>query len=168
MRVLGEDEEITEDDLQRMPYLKAVILEGLRRHPPLHFGLSHTVTEDFHLDSHVIPKNANVYFNIAEMGWEPKVWENPMEFWPDRFLSGEGFDVTGKKGIKMMPFGVGRRICPGYNLALLLLEYFVANLVKDFKWMAVDGEDVDLSEMKNFEVVMKTPLRAHISPRVMK
>ncbi|XP_043711748.1 cytochrome P450 89A2-like [Telopea speciosissima] len=166
-KVLGEeDEEITEEDLQKMPYLKAVILEGLRRHPPFHFGMSHSVTEEFHLNSLVIPKNAVVYFNIAEMGWDPNVWENPMEFCPDRFLSGEGFDITGGKEIKMLPFGVGRRICPGYNLALLLIEYFVVNLIKDFKWMAVEGEDVDLSPMQNFEVVMKTPLKAHISPRV--
>ncbi|KAJ4952862.1 hypothetical protein NE237_029694 [Protea cynaroides] len=165
-KVMGEDEEITEEDLQKMPYLKAVVLEGLRRHPPLHYGLPHAVTEEFYLDSHVIPKNATVHFMVAEMGWDPEVWENPMEFCPDRFLSGEGLDITGKNGIKMMPFGVGRRICPGYNLALLLIEYFVANLVKDFKWMAVDGKGIDFSEIEQFEVVMKSPLWAYISPRV--
>ncbi|KAJ4953253.1 hypothetical protein NE237_030085 [Protea cynaroides] len=164
---MGDDEEITEEDLQKMPYLKAVVLEGLRRHPPLHYGLTHAVTTEFYLDGHVIPKNATVHFMVAEMGWDPEVWENPMEFCPDRFLSAVGFDITGKNGIKMMPFGVGRRICPGnYNLALLLLEYFVANLVKDFKWMAVDGEEIDFSESEQFEVVMKSPLWAYISLRV--
>ncbi|MED6166060.1 hypothetical protein PIB30_105454 [Stylosanthes scabra] len=103
-------EEVKEEELQRMPYLKAVVLEGLRRHPPGHFVLPHTI------------------------GWDPEVWEDPMEFKPERFLEkekedGVPFDITGSKEIKMMPFGAGRRICPGFNLAMLHLEYFVANLV---------------------------------------
>jgi len=68
------------------------------------------------------------------MGWDPSVWEDPMEFKPERFLNDETFDITGSKEIKMMPFGAGRIICPGYNLALLHLEYFVANLVWNFNW----------------------------------
>ncbi|CAB4271431.1 unnamed protein product [Prunus armeniaca] len=65
-----------------------------------------------------------------------------------------------------MPFGVGRRICPGSGLAVLHLEYFVANLVWKFEWRAVEGDDVDLSEKQEFTVVMKNPLQAHLSPRV--
>ncbi|KAF8412865.1 hypothetical protein HHK36_000837 [Tetracentron sinense] len=162
-------EEIKEEDLQRMPYLKAVVLEGLRRHPPGHFIVPHAVTEDTSLDGYVVPKNATVHFLVAEMGWDPKVWEDPMEFRPERFLSGreggEVFDVTGSREIKMMPFGAGRRICPGLGLAILHLEYFVANLVREFEWTAAEGDDVDLSEKQEFNVVMKNPLRAHISPR---
>ncbi|XP_042503655.1 cytochrome P450 89A2-like [Macadamia integrifolia] len=166
--VVNSGEEIREEDLQKMPYLKAVVLEGLRRHPPSHFVLPHAVTEDIVLDGHVIPKKATVNFMVAEMGWDPKVWKDPMEFKPERFLSEEGvvFDITGSREIKMMPFGVGRRICPGIGLAILHLEYFVANLIRDFKWTAVDGDDVDLSEKPEFTIAMKNPLRAHISPRL--
>ncbi|XP_042490699.1 cytochrome P450 89A2-like [Macadamia integrifolia] len=166
--VVSSGEEIREEDLQKMPYLKAVVLEGLRRHPPTHFVLPHAVTEDIVFDGHFIPKRAAVNFMVGEMGLDPKVWKDPMEFRPQRFLSEEGevFDITGSKEIKMMPFGVGRRICPGLGLASLHLEYFVANLVREFKWMAVDGDDVDLSEKQEFTIVMKNPLRAHISTRV--
>ncbi|CDP14026.1 unnamed protein product [Coffea canephora] len=172
---LKETEEVKEEDLQKIPYLKAVVLEGLRRHPPGHFVLPHSVTEAVELEGYVVPKNATVNFMVAEMGWDPKVWENPMEFRPERFLEekmagdnseGQLFDVTGSKEIKMMPFGAGRRVCPGSNLALLHLEYFVANLIWHFEWRAVDGDDVDLSEKQEFTVVMKNPLRANISPRV--
>ncbi|XP_038725893.1 cytochrome P450 89A2-like [Tripterygium wilfordii] len=167
--VVGEGAvEIGEDELQRMPYLKAVILEGLRRHPPSHFVVPHAVTEDVVIDKYVIPKNAIVNFMVAEMGLDPKVWEDPMGFKPERFMSSDGevvFDITGSKEIKMMPFGVGRRMCPGFGLAMLHLEYFVANLVLNFEWKAKDGDDVDLSEKQEFIMVMKNPLQAYISPR---
>ncbi|XP_022718644.1 cytochrome P450 89A2-like [Durio zibethinus] len=131
--VVGDEEEkVREDDLPKMPYLKAVILEGLRRHPPGHFVVPHRVTEDTVLGEFLVPKNGTINFMVAEMGWDPKVWEDPMAFKPERFLgsddsSGEAFDITGSREIKMMPFGVGRRICPGLGLALLHLEYLLAN-----------------------------------------
>ncbi|KAH7664292.1 Cytochrome P450 E-class group I protein [Dioscorea alata] len=157
-------EMIKEEDLQRMPYVKAVVMEGLRRHPPAHLVLSHTSTEEFTVEGYVIPKGALINFGVAEMGWDDKVWEKPMEFRPERFLS-QGVDVTGSREIKMMPFGVGRRICPGWGLAVLHLEYFVANLIKEFEWKEVEGEEVDFTEKPQFTVVMKHPLRAHIIPR---
>ncbi|KAL5568296.1 hypothetical protein UlMin_024871 [Ulmus minor] len=163
------NQEIREEDLHKMPYLKAVILEGLRRHPPGHFVLPHAVTEDIVLDGYVIPKKGSVNFMVAEMGWDPKVWEDPMAFKPERFLKGEGegeaFDITGNREIKMMPFGAGRRICPGFTLAMLHLEYFVANLVWNFEWKPVEGDQVDLSEKQEFTVGMKNPLQAIVSPR---
>ncbi|GAY42411.1 hypothetical protein CUMW_066630 [Citrus unshiu] len=84
---------------------------------------------------------------VADMGWDPKVWEDPMGFKPERFLNDhdQDFDITGSREIKMMPFGAGRRICPGFGLAMLHLEYFVANLVWNFKWKAVDGDEKESS-----------------------
>ncbi|XP_050225731.1 cytochrome P450 89A2-like [Mercurialis annua] len=165
--IVGDGEKnVKQEDLQKMPYLKAVILEGLRRHPPGHFVLPHAVTEDIVLDKFLIPKTANINFMVAEIGWDPKVWEDPMAFKPERFMGdGEVFDITGSREIKMMPFGVGRRICPAYGLAMLHLEYFVANLVWKFEWKAVDGDEIDLSEKLEFTTVMKNPLQALISPR---
>ncbi|XP_044497896.1 cytochrome P450 89A2-like [Mangifera indica] len=160
---------IKEEDLQKLPYLKAVVLEGLRRHPPGHFVLPHAVTEDTILNGCLVPKKGVVNVMVAEMGWDPEVWEDPMAFKPERFLRSNGeeieFDITGSKEIKMMPFGVGRRICPGWNLAMLHLEYFVGNLVWNFEWSPLDGEDVDLSEKQEFTVVMEKPLQAHLSTR---
>ncbi|KAK4284478.1 hypothetical protein QN277_001305 [Acacia crassicarpa] len=166
-----EDKEVREEDLNKMAYLKAVILEGLRRHPPGHFVLPHAVSEDVVFNNYSVPKKGAVNFMVAEMGWDPKVWEDPMEFKPERFLNSEGkgsetFDITGSKEIKMMPFGAGRRMCPGYNLAMLHLEYFVANLIWNFKWKPASDHNVDLSEVQEFTVVMKSPLQVHLSPRL--
>ncbi|XP_062107878.1 cytochrome P450 89A9-like [Humulus lupulus] len=172
---IDDHHEIEEKYLVKMCYLRAVILEGLRRHPPGHFVLPHAVTKDVVLDEYVVPKNGSVNFMVAEMGWDPKVWEDPMAFKPERFLiinndesnnNKVEFDITGSKEIKMMPFGAGRRICPGYGLAILHLEYFVANLVWMFEWNKVnDDDDVDLSEKQEFTVVMKNPLQVRLSPR---
>ncbi|XP_010528671.1 PREDICTED: cytochrome P450 89A2-like [Tarenaya hassleriana] len=163
----GTEGEIKEEDLQKMPYLKAVVLEGLRRHPPGHLVLPHSVTDDTDLGGYSVPKNGTINFMVADMGWDPEVWEDPMAFKPERFVNGEdSVDITGSRGIKMMPFGVGRRICPGLNLALLHLEYFVANLVAEFEWKAAANDDVDLSEKLEFTVVMKKPLKAHAVPRM--
>ncbi|PHT53467.1 Cytochrome 89A2 [Capsicum baccatum] len=164
------EEAVKEEDLQKMPYLKAVILEGLRRHPPGNFVIPHTVTEEVELNGYVIPKNLTINFMVADMALDPNVWEDPLEFKPQRFLvegsDKEAFDITGSREIKMMPFGAGRRICPGYALAMLHLEYFVANLIWHFQWNPVEGDDVDLSEKQEFTIVMKNPLRARICPRV--
>ncbi|KAH7571481.1 hypothetical protein ACOSP7_014095 [Xanthoceras sorbifolium] len=166
--ILGDgEEEVREEDLQRLPYLKAVVLEGLRRHPPAHNLMPHAVTQDTVLNGFMVPKESMLNFMVADMGWDPTAWKDPMVFKPERFLEiDDVFHITGSKEIKMMPFGAGRRICPGYSLALLHLEYYVANLVWKFQWKAVEGDDVDLTEKEQFTIVMKYPLQAHLSPRV--
>uniref|UniRef100_A0A0E0IV08 EF-hand domain-containing protein n=1 Tax=Oryza nivara TaxID=4536 RepID=A0A0E0IV08_ORYNI len=165
-----DHDEITEDDTHKMPYLKAVILEGLRKHPPGHFALPHKAAEDMEVGGYLIPKGATVNFMVAEMGRDEREWENPMQFMPERFLpggDGEGVDVTGSKGIRMMPFGVGRRICAGLNTAMLHLEYFVANMVWEFEWREIAGEEVDFAEKLEFTTVMAKPLRAQLVRRRM-
>ncbi|KAH7523140.1 hypothetical protein JRO89_XSUnG0084500 [Xanthoceras sorbifolium] len=166
---------IKENDLQKMPYLKAVILESLRRHPPVNLVTApHMVTEDVELAGYLILKGTPVYFWIPDMGRDPNLWDDPMEFNPERFLSSDNnkngrqnvFDITGNKEIKMMPFGAGRRICPGLGVSMHNLEYLVANLVWCFEWTPVNGENVDLSEKIGLTTDLKNPLRACISPRV--
>jgi len=163
-----DKEEVSEEDVHKMPYLKAVVLEGLRKHPPAHFVLPHKAAEDMEIGGYLIPKGTTVNFMVAEMGRDEREWKNPMEFSPERFLpggDGEGVDVTGTKGIRMMPFGVGRRICAGLGIAMLHLEYFVANMVREFEWQEVPGEEVDFAEKNEFTTVMKKPLRPRLVPR---
>ncbi|KAL8227722.1 hypothetical protein R6Q57_015306 [Mikania cordata] len=163
----GLESVIGKDDLQRMLYLKAVVLEGLRRHPPGHFVLPHRVMKEAEVDGYTVPHGASINFMVGDMGLDPEVLDEPMEFKPKRFLVNDGvFDITGSKGIKMMPFGAERRICPGSDLALLHLEYFVANLIWNLDWRIPDGYHVDFSEKTEFSIVMKHPLRALVSSRV--
>ncbi|MED6115129.1 hypothetical protein PIB30_087274 [Stylosanthes scabra] len=151
----------------KLPYLKALIFEGLRRHPPLHYVAPHRVTKDVVLDGYLVPTTASVNFFVAEIGRDPTAWDDPLAFKPERFMDNGGttFDIMGSKEIKMMPFGAGRRMCPGYGLAILHLEYFVANLFWNFEWKAMSGDDIDMSEKLLFTTVMKNPLKVYIFPR---
>ncbi|PRQ50517.1 putative cytochrome P450 [Rosa chinensis] len=172
-KVVGVEKlELKDEDLQKMHYLKAVVMEALRLHPPGHYVVPHTVTEDIILAGrYTLPKNCTVNFMVAEIGRDSSVWDEPMEFKPERFMKDGGnvqCDITGSKEIMMIPFGAGRRICPGLGLSMLLLEYLVANLVWKYEWEAVDGVGVDLTERQEATWVMKNPLQAQISPRLNK
>ncbi|XP_051191140.1 cytochrome P450 89A2-like [Lolium perenne] len=166
-----QDEEVSEDKIEavKMPYLKAVILEGLRKHPPGHFVLPHKAAQDMEVGGYLIPKGTTVNFMVAEMGRDEGTWDKAMEFVPERFLEDDNklatVDMYGTKGIKMMPFGVGRRICAGLSIAMLHLEYFVANMVKEFEWKEVAGKEVDFAEKREFTTVMANPLRPRLVPR---
>ncbi|KAH9706715.1 cytochrome P450 family 89 subfamily A polypeptide 5 [Citrus sinensis] len=152
--------------------LQWVMANLVKRHPPFHFLSGHAVTDDIVFNGFLVPKIATLRFMLVDIGGDPRVWDDPMAFKPERFLNCEQngeemvFDITGSRGIKIMPFGVGRRICPGLGLPMLHLEYFIANLIWCFEWKAVDGGEVDLSERHEFTVVMKNPLKAHVCPRV--
>jgi cytochrome P450 family 89 subfamily A len=105
---------------------------------------------------------------VAEMGRDEEEWRRAMEFTPERYLeggNGEGVDMNGTRGVRMMPFGVGRRICAGLSIAMLHLEYFVANMVKEFEWTEAPGHEGSFEEKREFTTVMKTPLRPLLVPR---
>ncbi|VAI74820.1 unnamed protein product [Triticum turgidum subsp. durum] len=158
------------NNLQAMPYLKAVVLEGLRLHPPGHFVLPHGVQSgDAEIAAYAVPKGAEVNFLVAEIGRDETVWTAAREFRPERFLEGgegHGVDITGSREIKMMPFGAGRRMCPGYTLGMHHAEYFVARMVRELEWRpAAEGAKVDMAETLDFTTVMKHPLRALIVSR---
>ncbi|KAM0930197.1 hypothetical protein ACQ4PT_000977 [Festuca glaucescens] len=118
---------------------------------------------------YLIPKGTAVNFMVAEMGRDEGTWETAMEFVPEQFLQDDNklgtVDIYGTKGIKMMPFGIGRRICVGLSIAMLHLEYFVANMVKEFEWKEVAGKEVDFAEKPEFTMVMANPLRPRLVPR---
>ncbi|KAJ6428833.1 hypothetical protein OIU84_020480 [Salix udensis] len=162
------DRKVDEKDVENMEYLHAVVKELLRKHPPTYFVLSHAVTEPTTLGGYDIPIDANVEFNSHGIGEDPKVWNHPEKFNPDRFISGgEDADITGVKGVKMMPFGVGRRICPGLGLGTTHLHLIIARMVQEFEWTAFPPDSkVDFSWKFEFTVSMKTTLRAMIKPRV--
>ncbi|KAM7506236.1 hypothetical protein LguiB_005140 [Lonicera macranthoides] len=164
---VGKNGIISESHVEKMPYLGAVVKETFRRHPPSHFVLSHAATKETELGGYTIPANVNVEFYTAWVTEDPSLWKDPAEFRPERFLDGDGVDVdvTGTRGVKMMPFGAGRRICPAATLGTLHINLLLAKMVHEFKWVPVPGAPPDPTETFAFTVVMKNPLKAVILPR---
>lgn len=158
---------LEEDDLGQLPYLKAVIKEALRRHPPAHFTFIHTLSEHCKVAGYDIPANSIVGFHLAAVLRDPNVWENPLEFRPERFL-GKQPDIEELNKLNFVPFGAGRRVCPGATLAILHAELIVGRLVQAFQFrVASEGkQEVDMSERWSGGVVgLRTPLYARIQER---
>ncbi|KAJ4703169.1 Cytochrome P450, partial [Melia azedarach] len=164
---VGKNGVVKEEDVEKMVYLDAVVRETFRRHPPGHFLLSHTAIKDTELGGYSIPAGVYVEFYTAWVTEDPNMWSDPGEFRPDRFLDGDGVgvDVTGTRGVKMLPFGAGRRICPAWSLGMLHINLLLARMVHAFKWLPVPDNPPDPTETYAFTVVMKNSLKAVILPR---
>ncbi|OMP00257.1 Cytochrome P450 [Corchorus capsularis] len=161
------DRKVDEKDVENMKYLQAIVKELLRKHPPTYFSLTHAATEPTTLAGYDIPTDTNVEIFLPGIGWDPKIWSNPEKFDPDRFYSGkEEADITGVTGVKMMPFGVGRRICPGLGMATVHVHLMLARMVQEFEWIAFPpNSKIDFTGKLEFTVVMKNSLNAMIKPR---
>lgn len=173
--VVGADaEEVGEEVLARLEYLNAVVMEGLRLHPTVPMVLRQVMAEDHVvLDGRRVPVGTAVHFPLARLARDKTAWADPREFRPERFLAGgegEGVSLVAAAGsageIRMMPFGAGRRMCPGMGVAVLHLGYMVANLVREFEWTEAESElAVDLRPHLGFFTVMKRPMRARLALR---
>ncbi|XP_057471225.1 cytochrome P450 77A2-like [Actinidia eriantha] len=165
---VGGDRSVDERDCEKMVYLNAFVKELLRKHPPTYFSLTHAVTEPAKLGDYDIPTDTNVELFLPGISEDPKIWSNPKRFDPDRFLTGgEDADMMGMNGVKMIPFGMGRRICPGLGMATTHVNLMIARMVQAFEWSVYpENSKVDFSEKTEFTVVMKNTLRAKVKPRV--
>ncbi|XP_057832597.1 cytochrome P450 93A3-like [Cryptomeria japonica] len=108
--VVGSGRLVEESDIPKMVYLQSIVKESLRLHPPGPLALRES-TEECNIDGYFIPVQTRVFINIWALGRDPKHWENPLEFRPERF-SESSIDVRGQH-FQILPFGGGRRGCPG-------------------------------------------------------
>ncbi|XP_057804240.1 cytochrome P450 71A6-like [Salvia miltiorrhiza] len=159
--------EIGEEDLAKMSYLKAVIKENLRLHPPAPLLVPRESTRDTKVLGYDVAAGTRVMINVWMIGRDPSLWENPKEFRPERFL-GTSIDFKGLH-FKLLPFGAGRRGCPGIAFATAVYELALAKLVCGFEFGLPNGgrgEDLDMTEESGITVRRKFPLLVVITPRV--
>lgn len=155
-------EVITEEYLTGMSYLKAVIKETLRLHPPSPLLLPHQSLEECTIDGYVVPAGATVFVNVWAIGRDPRLWDAAEEFKPERFINKGategGVDFRGFD-FQFLPFGSGRRMCPGMNFALANVEIMLANLVCHFDWdMTGAATEIDTTEVFGLTVHRKEKL----------
>ncbi|KAL6600341.1 hypothetical protein ACP70R_045141 [Stipagrostis hirtigluma subsp. patula] len=131
---------ITEEDLQGMAYLKAVIKEALRLHPPAPLLAPHMTMAGVDIKGYKVPAGLPVLINAWAIGRDASLWDHAQEFMPERFL-GTGLSFEGRD-FQFLPFGAGRRGCPGVNFAVSTIEIMAANLIRSFNWEVPGGSRV--------------------------
>ncbi|XP_062113763.1 cytochrome P450 71AU50-like [Humulus lupulus] len=157
--MVGMERMVEESDLEKLPYLDMVIKESMRLHPVAPLLIPHAAMEDCTVDGSHIPQNSRVIIDIWTIGRDPKCWNEPEKFIPERFL-GSDIDFKGRD-FKFFPFGSGRRGCPGMQLGLTVVRSMVAQLVHCFNWELPDGmvaSELDMSE----EFGLTTPRAKHL------
>ncbi|KAJ0969447.1 hypothetical protein J5N97_022324 [Dioscorea zingiberensis] len=150
---------VKEEDLSKMSYLKSVIKEVLRLHPPAPLLLPRESIDICQIDGYDIPRKTRVVINYWTISRDPKIWDCPEEFRPERFIDNP-IDFKGQD-YEYIPFGSGRRVCPGIHFAVATTELALANLLYRFDWKLVDGmvpEEVDLTEAPGLTMRMKNKL----------
>ncbi|KAL6838248.1 hypothetical protein ACP4OV_031920 [Aristida adscensionis] len=166
--VVGRDRLVAEEDIPSLPYMEAIVKETMRLHPVAPLLTPRVSREDSSFGGYSIPAGTRVHVNVWAIGRDPTVWgDAPGEFRPER-LVGSSVDVKGKD-FELLPFGSGRRMCPGYGLGLKMVQFTLANLLHAFVWRLPDGMTADKLNMEEkFRISMprKVPLEAVAEPRL--
>nr|WMB80846.1 BX5 [Aphelandra squarrosa] len=157
---IGLDRLVEEQDLSNLPYLHGIIMETLRMFPPGPLMLPRESSTDCVIGGYDVPNGTIVLVNAYAIQRDPKSWDDPASFKPERFI---GKDVELRK---MLPFGVGRRSCPGSVLAHRMLGLILGSLIQCFDWERMNSEKVDLTEGAGLTLPKLQPLEAICKPRV--
>ncbi|MED6196700.1 hypothetical protein PIB30_049834 [Stylosanthes scabra] len=160
-QVIGKDEQeqIEESYITKLPYLRAVVKETFRLHPPIPLLVPHKSEDNVEICGFMVPKDAQVLVNVWAMGRDSNIWRNPDEFLPERFLEND-VDFKGQD-FELIPFGAGRRICPGLPLASRTIHIVLASLLYNYDWKLANGkkkEDIDMSETYGITLHKTHPL----------
>ncbi|KAA8520550.1 hypothetical protein F0562_014806 [Nyssa sinensis] len=159
--VIGKDGVVQESDISRLPYLQAVVKETFRLHPSAPLLLPHKAEADVEICGFIVPKKAQVLVNTWAMGRDSGIWSNPESFVPERFIE-SGVDLKGQD-FELIPFGSGRRICPGMQLGYRMVHLVLASLLHSFDWKLEEGmkpEDIDMSDKTGLTLQKAMPLKA--------
>ncbi|KAL0417214.1 UNVERIFIED_CONTAM: Trimethyltridecatetraene synthase [Sesamum latifolium] len=166
-RVIGRNRWVKEKDMPNLPYIDAIMKETMRLHPIAPILTPRLAREDCKVAGYDIKKGTQVFVNVWTIGLDPSIWENPTEFNPDRFIK-KPIDVRGHD-FELLPFGAGRRMCPGYSLGLKVIMSSLANLIHGFNWKLpapMTPEDLNMEEVFGLSVPRKVPLVAVPEPRL--
>ncbi|TXG61666.1 hypothetical protein EZV62_013029 [Acer yangbiense] len=170
-RVIGRERWVEEKDIPQLPYIDAIMKETMRKHPVAVLLAPHLAQEDCNVAGYDIRKGTRVFINSWSIGRDSSFWDKPEEFRPERFLQGKVniMDVKGQS-FELLPFGSGRRMCPGYSLGLKMISSSLANMLHGFHWKLPEDhmkvEDISMEEVYGLTTPRKYPLVAVMEPRL--
>ncbi|KAM0951436.1 putative cytochrome P450 [Dioscorea sansibarensis] len=159
---VGHGHLIKDSDISKLHYLNNVIKETLRLFPAGPLLVPHESSQDCTVSGSHIPKGTMLLVNIYAMQRDNQLWDNPLEFKPERFASYD--HVHEDEGYKYIPFGTGRRRCPGESLAWKVMGLTLGALIQCFEWERVGKELVDLSEGTGISMPLAKPVQAMYKP----
>nr|AYM55623.1 cytochrome p450 [Croton stellatopilosus] len=163
---VGKERHVKDSDTKNLVYLQAIIKESLRLYPSAPLSVPRVCIEDCVVGGYRIPAGTRLFVHISKIQRDPRVWENPLEFQPERFLNThKDIDVKGQN-YELIPFSTGRRICPGAYFALQVLSLSLATLLQAFEIETPLGLPVDMTEGHGINNLKATPLNVLVTPRL--
>ncbi|XP_077224549.1 cytochrome P450 CYP82D47-like [Tasmannia lanceolata] len=163
---VGKERQVDESDIKNLVYLQAIVKETMRLYPAAPLAVPHLAMEDCDVGGIHIPAGNRVLVNIWKLQRDPRVWSDPNEFQPERFLtSHKEVDARGQH-YEFIPFGTGRRACPGTSFALHLMHLMLARLLQSFDLDTPLGMTVDMTESSGLTIPKATPLEVLLTPRL--
>lgn len=159
---VGHSRLVEDSDLPNLPYLHGIIKESFRMYPAGPMLVPHESSADCTVGGYTVPRGTLLLVNIWAIQNDPKLWDGPEKFKPERFV-----DYQGKKegSFLLMPFGYGRRRCPGENMAMRVVGLAIATLIQCFEWARIGREMVDMSVSPGLTMPKAQPLVAKCRPR---
>lgn len=164
---IGKDRQVNESDIPKLVYLQAIVKETLRLYPSAPLSAQHLVTEDCHIGGYHVRQGTRLIANLHKIQRDPSMWINPLEFQPERFLTTNlDVDVRGSQQFELIPFGAGRRKCPGITLGLQMVQLIFAALLHGFEITAPSDAPIDMTGSPGLTNMKATPLQVLIKPRL--
>ncbi|KAJ9545562.1 hypothetical protein OSB04_025269 [Centaurea solstitialis] len=151
---IGHDRLVEETDLPNLPYIQCIVHESLRLFPAAPLLVAHEASEDCTIGGFDVTRGTIVLVNAWAIHRDPQLWDEPFTFKPERF------EEIGNTGYRFIPFGMGRRQCPGAGFANRVVGTMLASLIQCFEWKRDGDELVDLSEGKGLTMPKIKPLKA--------
>ncbi|CAI8617084.1 unnamed protein product [Vicia faba] len=162
-QIIGKGKPVEDSDIAKLPYLQAIIKETFRLHPAVPFLVPRKADANVEIGGYTIPKDAQIWVNVWAIGRYSSVWKNPNLFSPERFLDSK-IDAIGHN-FELLPFGSGRRICPGISLATKMLPLMLGSFINCFNWKLEDGTKVeDMNMDDKFGLSLEKSQKLRIVP----
>lgn len=165
---IGKERWAEESDIKHLVYLQAILKETIRLYPAGPLSLVRESLKDCTIAGNYVPKGTQLFVNIWKLHRDSGSWTDPDEFQPERFLSGHGeLDVRSPR-FEFMPFGMGRRSCPGMTATMLMMQVTLARLLQGFDLRTPGNEPVNMTEEAGLTLARKYSLNVVITPRLPK
>ncbi|GAB2217002.1 hypothetical protein Droror1_Dr00000156 [Drosera rotundifolia] len=163
---VGRDRQVNDSDTKNLVYLQAIIKETMRLYPAGPILAPRESVTDCIVAGYYVPACTRLMINLWKLQSDPKVWPNPSEFQPERFLtSHQNVDVRGQN-FELLPFGSGKRICIGINFSLQMMALTLGCLLHSFHISLPFDKPIDMTESSGLSNLKATPLELYISPRL--